>query len=183
MKPGARAATTTALLGTLVLVVTGFLLKDHAVERWYLWKLESKDEAVREYAAGKLAEMGSRRAIPRLVELFRQDPFSETEILSANGGLGQWTVKADKLTIKLPSHSGTALMRIGAPAAPAVRELLADADDNIRGASTMVSDRIFNPPQEAVDYDLIRSCVTDSVPTSRSTPRTRWSWSSPSAPP
>ncbi len=34
----------TVVFGVIVLLVAGYAFRDKAVERWYIWKLESEDE-------------------------------------------------------------------------------------------------------------------------------------------
>ena len=51
-----------------MLLVAGYAFKDRPIEQWYLWRLESEDEETTKAAVERLGEMGSVRAIPRLLE-------------------------------------------------------------------------------------------------------------------
>ena len=71
----------TVLLLTLVAVVAlaGVLMKDQFIERWFLEQLDSKDTAVRDKAATKLAELGAVDAIPTLLALIRRQTTFDTK--------------------------------------------------------------------------------------------------------
>ena len=64
---------TVGVLGLAVLVAAGATFQRPLLERWYLWRLDSKNEAERKVGAQKLGEIGSLKAIPRLLEIFRQE--------------------------------------------------------------------------------------------------------------
>ena len=100
----------TAVVGVSVLLVAGYAFKDTAVEQWYLWQLESEDEQDRDVATQKLGEMRSVRAVPWLVEIFRRENSEPYEF----------------------GRSAEALVRIGAPAAPAVSQLSEDKNSSVR---------------------------------------------------
>jgi hypothetical protein len=76
---GKRLALGLAMAALAVLGLAGFGSRDIFRERWYLWKLEVGESSEREEAAQALAGLRSARAIPRLIELFRQAP----EVLGA----------------------------------------------------------------------------------------------------
>src|SRR5262245_11698737 len=57
----------------VALGVAGFTLKPFLLEELYLLKLDSVDPATRELAAEKLAQMRSVRAVPRLMDRFREE--------------------------------------------------------------------------------------------------------------
>ncbi len=57
-----------AVVGIVVLVAAAFSLKPVILEQWYIWKLESEDKAIRVAAAEKLADIGSVRAVPHLIQ-------------------------------------------------------------------------------------------------------------------
>jgi HEAT repeat protein len=66
---GKRVALAGLALAVLVLGAAGYLLRDRAVEEWYLWKLdhyERDQDATR--AAERLADLGSPRAIIRFID-------------------------------------------------------------------------------------------------------------------
>ena len=60
------------VVGLAALVVAAVALKRPLFEQFWLWKLQSADQATRDSAARRLGEMGSVRAIPPLIELFRE---------------------------------------------------------------------------------------------------------------
>ncbi len=66
-------------LGLVVLVVAVYAFRGPIREQWYLWELESEDEEEQEFAAEKLGEMGSVRAVPILVQILRDFRQTETE--------------------------------------------------------------------------------------------------------
>ena len=79
----------TVLLITLVavvaLVVTGVLMRDRFIEQWFLKQLDSKDTAVRDRAAAKLASLGAVDAIPKLLTLIRRETTFETKTVLRPG--------------------------------------------------------------------------------------------------
>jgi len=60
---------------TVVIVVGGaiFAGRDRILERWYVHRLDSSDLEVRKHAIEKLGEIGSEKAVPRLIEIARTD--------------------------------------------------------------------------------------------------------------
>ena len=107
-------------------------------EQWYLSRLDSSDEATRRNASEKLAEIGSRRAVPRLVEVLCQHP-SDNQHYSAQAlvkiGRHAVPVLAEQLR-KSDCNVATSayvLERIGARAVPALIELLHDDNASVRG--------------------------------------------------
>jgi HEAT repeat protein len=69
---GRRMALLAAGAGVLVLVGAGIALRAQALERWYLWRLESGSFTERLRAARELGKMRSTRALPGLVVLLRE---------------------------------------------------------------------------------------------------------------
>ncbi len=67
-KEGKRITHLMIALGVLVLLVAGYAFRDRAVEQWFIWQLESEDKAVRVAAAEKLADIGSMKAVPHLIQ-------------------------------------------------------------------------------------------------------------------
>ena len=105
---GRRTAITAILLGAAVLAAAGAASHDMLLERWWMWKLDSADLPARLDAAEKLGRMGSRRSIPRLVELL-EDPGSQVE-------QSRQFAAAEAL--------GGILERLGPPAVPALSRAL-----------------------------------------------------------
>jgi HEAT repeat protein len=69
--PGKLLALSTAAVGVVVLVATGFAAKDQIREEWYIWRLEKGSELEQAAAAEKLGQMRSVRAVPALFEAAR----------------------------------------------------------------------------------------------------------------
>ena len=145
---GRKVAVGVVIIGLLTLAGAGFAFKDKAVEQWYLLKLDSEEEEERELAAEKLGEIGSKRAIPQLIEIFRRSPKPthrgaiRSVAFSPNGklvvtALGDRTVRIwDAATgyfisgADIRSHySARALVKIGRPAVPALMRVLKDNDE------------------------------------------------------
>ena len=131
---GKRLTYLSISLGVLVLAIAGFALKDKAVEQWYLWKLESEDEAERKVAAARLGEMRSVRAVARLTELFRIEPIEEPHL----------------------PYSARALVKIGKPAVPALCNLLGEQHYTNRRDFIWTIGAIGEKAEAAVPY-LIHS--------------------------
>ena len=74
MKPGRgkRVAVGAGVLGLLVLIATGFALKDRIREEWYICRLSAQAEDARARAARALGKMRSQRAVPQLARLVAQ---------------------------------------------------------------------------------------------------------------
>lgn len=110
------------IVGSLVLVIAGFALRDRVFEQWLLWKLESGNEQARKIAAERLGEMRSARAAPRLVQILRERAQTADEIraYALSTGLDMtepfweedWTTKA--------------IAAIGVRAIPAIAEVIKD---------------------------------------------------------
>ena len=89
-------------LGSLASLVILFALRTPVLEQWYLWKLDTTDETSREFAAHRLGQLKSARAIPRLVEIVEGQGFGAS-----------------------PDHYGLrALAAIGKPAVPSLVRIL-----------------------------------------------------------
>src|SRR2546427_6577736 len=63
----------TMVLSVAVLLGGVIASKDRLREEWFLRKLDSKDKEEREFAIEKLGELRSSRAVPRLVELAKNE--------------------------------------------------------------------------------------------------------------
>ena len=57
-------------LGLLTLAGAGWAAKDRVAEEWYIWKLNSADFEAARYAAEKLEDVGTARAIPHLTKAY-----------------------------------------------------------------------------------------------------------------
>ncbi len=66
-RPGKLIARWSAALALAVLLACAVVFRDEFLEQWYLWKLDSQDEASRLLAAEKLGELQSVRAVPGVV--------------------------------------------------------------------------------------------------------------------
>src|SRR5262245_31143568 len=100
---GRRTAIACAVLGLAVAAAAAGVFREKLSVPWYLWKLESRDEAERSRAADRLGELRSAWAVPRLVEILRTQ---ESE--------------APRSRDSQPNVYEDALVRIGAPAVPAL---------------------------------------------------------------
>lgn len=70
-RPGPRAfALVAGFVVTCVVLLGIFALKDPIREAWYIPRLQSKELGERKEAAGVLAAIGSRQAIPHLVRMY-----------------------------------------------------------------------------------------------------------------
>ena len=137
-----------------MLAIAGYAFRDEAVEQWYLWELESEDEAQRRVAADKLGEMGSIRAIPELVELLKgnkrssialsrnrleqirleiQTPELLRSYLYKSQNIEEHTEEIERHFASMYSGISNAtvrpLVKIGLPAVPALVEVLQDEDE------------------------------------------------------
>ncbi len=65
---GRIIALSTGVLGIAVLATAGFALRERTCEQYWLWKLELGDESARWFAAQRLGEMRSSRAVPGLLK-------------------------------------------------------------------------------------------------------------------
>jgi HEAT repeat protein len=121
-RKGKRLAIVALLLALVVLIGAGVPLRRLFLEEWYLRELDSKDEATRELALEKLGEMQSARAVPRLMK-----------------GLGEAfrdiNSRATPGYVDLAHPFARALIRIGAPAVPALIEALKDPGNPVHDVS------------------------------------------------
>ena len=142
------------VLGSIAFLVAVLALKGPVLEQWYLWRLESEDEEQRKVAATSLGDMKSRRAIPQLVEMFKREPFAETDPLTRDLRVLRRTSKFTIETLKIAnpftrsirrhlSYSGDALVKIGAPAVPHLNELLKESDEQVRQAAAEALNRVL----------------------------------------
>ena len=84
---GKRIAGWSAGLVALALVVTGFVGGRTAVEYWYLYKLESQNEAEKTAAAETLLRMESVTAAPQVLRAFAESDDFERWISTFQGTL------------------------------------------------------------------------------------------------
>jgi HEAT repeat protein len=68
---GRRTALAASLLGAAVIAGVGAASHPLVLERWWMWKLDARNLRMRLEAAEKLGRMGSRAAIPKIIELLR----------------------------------------------------------------------------------------------------------------
>ncbi len=114
-------------MAVLVIAASAVVLKDRALEEWYILKLDG-DGHDRALAAEKLGDMKSVRAIPKLIEYFRRE----------TGG-------------PLPVQFCTfALVRIGAPAVPALIPELKSKKTWVPADAAMVLEGIGPPAKDAI---------------------------------
>jgi len=129
----------TVLLGLLVLSATAFVLKDKAMEQWYLWRLEAGDSEQQWAAAAKLAQIGSKRAEQWYLKQLDSDSVEDRKLAAARLG-GMRSVKAiPRLMALWPAEKELeralrgddrykyiidALVNIGEPAIPSLIEKL-----------------------------------------------------------
>lgn len=69
----------------VVLVGTGWALRDEIVEQWYLWRLGSDSFVTKFQAARKLGAMRSTRAVPKLVALLKECQGHDDELREVAG--------------------------------------------------------------------------------------------------
>ena len=111
-----KLVTCAVVVGGLVVVASaGLAFRWPITERYYIWKLESRDKAERDHAAAKLGEMRSIRAIPSLVEALTIFAFMDTY-----SGSPDAKIKVDECA------AAGALVRIGSPAVPSLLDELND---------------------------------------------------------
>ena len=85
-----------------MLLVAGYAFKEKALEQWYLWKLESEDEATRVTAAEKLHDAGEilvtaddrRRVVTLAKILILFDGQAEQEEIVRADGIENLDVRA-----------------------------------------------------------------------------------------
>ena len=135
------------VLGSIAFLVAVLALKGPVLEQWYLWRLESEDEEQRKVAATSLGDMKSRRAIPQLVEMFKREPFLETDQLMVLA-LTIHKKGAHSSFRRHLSYSGDALVKIGAPVVPHLNELLKESDEQVRQAAAEALNRLVDFPDE-----------------------------------
>jgi HEAT repeat protein len=123
VRTGRRAAIVTAGLALATALTAGIAGRRSILERWWIWRLGSGDRSVRDAAAGRLGELRSLRAIEPLIDAWRTrgDPVED------------YSRYADHLH---PCES--ALLQIGEPAFPALREALLDPSRSVHAAEVIV---------------------------------------------
>jgi HEAT repeat protein len=136
-----RLRAAVVLLGLGAAVVGTVAVTPLVREQLFLSQLDSESRDTRIHAAGKLAEMGSRRAIPRLVELLEEEPFSWAEAEAEGWG---------ELEIRVLSFAAEALIELGRPAVPALIEKLDDDNPELREAVLLIFAEMGPEAEEAV---------------------------------
>jgi len=87
LKRGSIVVFAVAAVAAVVLAVSAVSFADLALERWYLWRLGSPDEAVRVAAVGKLGRFGRPGVVPYVLRAAQED--TATVRLAAIHALGQ----------------------------------------------------------------------------------------------
>jgi HEAT repeat protein len=105
---GRRTALAAILLAAAAIAGVGAASHPLVLERWWIWKLDSKDFPARLAAAEKLGRMGSLRSIPKLVDLL-EDTDRQVEKF-------RYFTAADRV--------GEILEGLGTPAVPALSRAL-----------------------------------------------------------
>ena len=150
MTPLRKKAVTVSVLvvGSSALLVAVLALKGPVLEEWYLWRLESEDEEQRKAAAASLGNMKSRRAIPQLVEMLKREPFAEIDQLMVLALTVPKKQARTRVFRRNLSYSGDALVKIGAPVVPHLKELLKESDEQVRQAAVEALNRVVDFPEE-----------------------------------
>ena len=138
----------------------GIAFKEKLVERWYLWKLDSAEkEEELELAAEELGQMKSKKAIPRLIELFRRGQTLQRSVTFSPDEshiVLRDAVTGKKIVVVVPSHySFKALVGIGQPAVTALKEFL--NDEWLRLAAAMALNEI--DPQEYPEGFVVQAAL------------------------
>ncbi|MEM7232602.1 MAG: HEAT repeat domain-containing protein [Planctomycetota bacterium] len=142
MKDSAKQRVKTAFtLVTIALVAYGATWAPYLVESWKIRQLDSEDPEIRDAAAKWLGEHKAARAVPKLIELFRQEPDTSARD-SAIPHPSEYVI----------SKVGQALIDIGRPAASALVEVW-----HPRGSS------VTNFTASRAQW-LLRSIGADAVP-------------------
>jgi HEAT repeat protein len=102
---GRRVTLVAAACAAAVVVAAAIAGKDLILERWWIWRLGSKEPATWRAAAERLGEMRSVRAVPRLVEVYLRE--------MAKDGVAR-------------DFPGQVLIRIGHPAVAALLKVVPD---------------------------------------------------------
>jgi hypothetical protein len=106
---GRTAALASAAAAIVVLLLAGVLGRGAVAEWWYIFRLGSPDEDARLAAANKLGEMGSVRAVPRLLELIKQEP--REAAMTASRGVAYYSYSLTPLAYAV-YHVGPAAVPI-----------------------------------------------------------------------
>lgn len=172
-----------AVVGIAVFVTAGFALRRPILEQWYLWKLESEDVDERKYAAERLAEMASVRAIPRLIELFQRETKRKgvvsvalvalPTIARAIGESGSEAKEAVSALVEaledesqlLRVQSAGSLAEIGhkaKDAIPALIKRIKEDEDLITRENSIYALEVIGPVTDAVIPTLIETLLRDN---------------------
>ena len=126
---GKVIAPSTIALGLVVLVAVGFAAKDRIFEEWYLHKLRFGDDKEKLYAAEKLAENQSVRAVPTLLNCLR------VELRGRSAAYSQWTLGKQACRLQ------ESLARIGKPALPDLLRAIGNEDSSRIPITASASER------------------------------------------
>jgi len=147
----------TGILGFLALLVVVSALQRPVLEQWYIWRLTSENEADRKVAARRLVAMKSERAIPGLIEILKENPYSvvdlnDEEMSAFRPTIESYLEKVPEMayTIVALGYSADALVSIGLPAVPALTKVVhEDGEEQVRSAATEALKRVQGSPGEA----------------------------------
>ncbi len=124
---------------------TAVALKDAAREEWWIWKLRSKDLEERKFAAERLGEVGSARAIPHILELWREVDDREFRFYQ-RPSLQCANIEFDP---DLPEYAEPTLFKLGSKAPDRIIRGLDDRSEYVRLASARTL-LMNGPPANAI---------------------------------
>ncbi len=135
-RQGRRTAAILSAVGVTLVAALAFAYRDRIAESWHLSRLDAESEA-REHAARRLGEMRSARAVPRLVEMLKDDvglrpggQIAGTHQIPRREG--HFTLERLRSEVWRTYWPGQVLAEIGLAAAPDLAGLLTDEDPFVR---------------------------------------------------
>ncbi len=132
----------TSAAGLGVLLVAGVVLYRPLEERYWLWKLREGDEAEKERAADRLAELKVQEAVPILIALIPDDTEPPVQVPGFNTVVPQ------------PHYSAEALSKFGSSAVPHLRRTFLERTGAVRLSAAYILGEIGSDANEAVP-DLV----------------------------
>ncbi len=130
-------------IGLVLVLLSIYFLKDEIREQYYLWSLRSGDETARRDAAQWLGRNKSEKAVSTLLEIFRRDP----------------TLPEHWNYLNFP-YAVKALVRIGAPAIPALIEATKARSKKVRVIAVLALGKVNHRTEERVS--ALMEALTDS---------------------